>query len=234
MNLELTTVVVLISLIAAFNPCSLGVSVLSVASLLGVGKHPKHAGSHLFVLSSAASLLYAALGIVLTATLLLVPTSLRGFFAVLVGLWVIIVGLIEIKDYFWYGRGISFKMTDRVEKKIYAWTKTHHGHGKGFMLGLYSTVHQLHYTGGLLAASSVIIALSQPTGVVALYSVVWAVVYSLPILLIAASVLYGVQLYNIAHWRENSKAGMRLAIGLLHVLVGWVLIALSTGGLRII
>lgn len=234
MNLELIGVVVLISLIAAFNPCALGVSVLSVASLLGIGKHPRHAGLHLFVLSGAASLFYAALGIVLTGVLLFMPISLRGYFAILVGLWVVVVGLVEIKDYFWYGRGVSFKMTDRVEKKIYTWTKTHHGHGKGFVLGLYSTVHQLHYTGGLLAASSMIIALSQPAGIVPLYSVIWALVYSLPVFLIATSVLYGVQLYNIAHWRENSKAGMRLAIGLLHILIGWVLIAMSTGGLRIV
>lgn len=217
------------SLVAAINPCTMGVFVMSISSLLGSGKHPKHAGVHsmFFALGVGTWALLCA-GAALAA-LSVLSVGAVAYIGLATALVLVVYGLVEIKDYFWYGRGISLKLGKKAEDSIHKWTKKHHSHGRGFLLGLYSSAVSSHYTVPLIIASMVIVRLSGQVSFV--YPVLWAVVYCVPLLSFSQLVLYGVSVFSVASWRENTKSAMRLGIGLLFVLMGWVLIVSSVGGI---
>ena len=228
MSTALVLALVASALIAAVNPCTMGVFVMSISSLLGAGKHPRHAGVHSFFFAVGVALwafFAAALSLLILTWL---PVGVVGYIGLVVAVVLVVSGLIEIKDYFWYGRGLSFKLGARAETSIHKWTKQHHSHVRGLLLGIYSSIVSSHYTFGLIAASMVIVRLSGHVSYG--YPVLWAVVYGLPLLSFSQLVLYGVSVVSISSWREQSKASMRLAIGLLFVLIGWVLILSSVSG----
>ncbi len=228
----LSLLMVLVALVAAINPPTLFVMIASITSLFGKGKHPKHAGLHsaLFALGVGASLFivawlwYLFLGVI--------PTNYIGYIGLFLSLVVVIFGLLEIKDYFWYGKGLSFKLSDKSEKKIHAWTKKHHSHLRGFMLGVYTTFKLSHYTLVLLLASVVLGKLVEPANLSLI--VTWVVSYISPMLLIAILVSIGMNAHSLTQWHEQSKHSMRLSIGLVYVLVGWLILTVMAGGIKLV
>jgi hypothetical protein len=141
-------------------------------------------------------------------------------------------GLLEIKDYFWYGRGLSLKLTEKTEQRIHAWTKKHHSPLRGFMLGIYTSVKMSHYTSILVVMAALIGTLLTSNNY--LLSVIWAFWYVIPILFIAVLSVSGVNPHNLLTWKEQSKHTMRLSIGLLYVLLGWIMLVVLAGGLKLV
>lgn len=107
---------VLIAFVDGFNPCSLWVLTL----LLGM------------VLASGSRQRVAVVGITfLLTTALIYGAFIAGLFSVLafafalpwvrwaVALFALGFGVVNIKDYFWYGRGISFSIPEREKPGIY-------------------------------------------------------------------------------------------------------------------
>jgi len=107
---------VLIAFVDGFNPCSLWVLTL----LLGL------------VISSGSRRRVAVVGIsFLITTALIYGAFIAGLFSVLafafalpwvrwaVALFALGFGLVSIKDYFWYGRGITFSIPERQKPGIY-------------------------------------------------------------------------------------------------------------------
>ncbi len=230
MTFALSLALIVSALIAAVNPCTMGVFVMSISSLLGAGKHPRHAALHSFFFAIGVGVWVGFLAGLSLLVLSYLSVGVIGYVGLVAAALLVMSGLIEIKDYFWYGRGISFKLGKRAESSIHKWTKLHHGNLRGFLLGVYSSIVSTHYTIGLIVASMIIVRLSGQLSV--LYPILWAIVFIVPLLSFSQLVMYGVSVFSISTWREQSKASMRLAIGLLFVLIGWVLILSSVGGVN--
>lgn len=228
----LIALLVFSALIASINPCTMSVLIMSISSLVGKGKHPKHVGVHTFLFGVGVFFTYAAMGTVMMVLLSLAPIGIVGYAALIVGMLISIFGLLEIKDYFWYGKGLSFKLSDKTERKIHAWTKQHHSPIRGLMLGVYTATKLSHYTIILVLMSAIINTLLSDDGY--LLATLWAFWYVLPIILIALLAASGVNSHNLLAWKEQSKHTMRLSIGLLYVLLGWLVLVLLAGGLKLV
>jgi cytochrome c biogenesis protein CcdA len=107
------------ALVDSINPCALGVILFLSSALLRV--------------SSRKDLLVKLGGIYITTVYVVYTLSglgliwfqyelIRKGFAeivgVLVGVFVIVLGLIELKEFFWYGKGISLEITAEHKEKL--------------------------------------------------------------------------------------------------------------------
>ncbi len=218
------------ALIAALNPCTMGVFTMSISSLIGSGKHHRHTGIHSLFFALGVGVTTLGIGSFFFAILQILPLGVMAYVGLLAAFWLVFAGLVEIKDYFWYGRGLTFKLGKRSEAHIHAWTKKHHSHYRGFLLGIYSSLLSAHYTSPLILALMVLVRVTGEGSFV--YPALWAGVYMLPLLSFSQMVLYGVSAYSFTAWREQTKASMRLGVGLLFVLIAWVVMLSVLGGVN--
>jgi hypothetical protein len=229
--ITLLLVTVLTALIAALNPLTIDVVMMSISSLLGKGKHPKHVGSHTASFGAGLFTAYGIAGLAAYWLLRALPIGLVGYVALAVGVALVLFGIVEIKDYFWRGQGFSFGLSAKAESKIHDWTKKHHTHARGFMLGVYTTLRLSHYALILVIGHSVFVILSARYAFA--LPLLWAGAYMLPVLMLAGLVTNGSNIQNLLSWKDSTRHSMRLSIGLLYVLFGWILITLIAGGIKL-
>jgi hypothetical protein len=205
---------------------------MALSVILGKAKHPRHAALHsfMFAVGSLLALLGVSLGLQYFFNIL--PVGVVGYAVVVLSVLITLFGLLEVKDYFWYGKGLSFKLTVRAEHYLHEWTKTHHGAWRGFLLGVVTTLRLSHYTVLLIALIVAINSLLQPD--VYAVPIVWSVFYSLPPMFIAVLLLFGVDAHGLVTWKEQSKHTMRLSIGLVYILFGLIALTVLLGGIRLV
>jgi cytochrome c biogenesis protein CcdA/thiol-disulfide isomerase/thioredoxin len=106
----------LIAFVDGFNPCSLWVLSILLALVLHTGSRRQVAlvGSTFLLVTAAVYALFIV-GLFRIFTVI----DLLGPIQVVVALLAMGFALVNIKDYFWFGRGISFTISDRHKPKIY-------------------------------------------------------------------------------------------------------------------
>ena len=109
-DLPSLSVVVLSAAIDSVNPCAIGVLILMISVVLG----SKKSTGRLLLLGGlyigAIFFTYLIAGLGLVYFLANIPLYVTEYLALLVGLFVILAGLLEIKDFFWYGKGFSLQI----------------------------------------------------------------------------------------------------------------------------
>ena len=221
--------VIIAAIVASVNPPDISVIGMSLACLLGKGKHPRHAGIHTISFALGIFISTAFISTVWHFFILALAPNIAGYLGLLLGTLVAIFGLFEIKDYFWYGRGWSFKLSKKAEAQIHEWTKNHHSHWRGFLLGIFTNFKLSHYTLVLVLATTTLTALIEPSK--SYTGLLWAGAYTLPLIVVALLIIAGAEPHSLTAWKEQSKHLMRLSIGLAYVLIGWTLLTVLSGGL---
>lgn len=224
-------IVLLGALIASFNPCTLSVMLMAISSLFGKKRHPHHAATYIALFALGIFLCYSVLGTALSLVLGALPTGLVGYIGIVTSFILVLFGIFEIKDYFWYGKGWSFKLSAKAESAIHSWTKKHHSPARGFLLGIYTALRLSHYTLVMVLAYSLLFEFSPSKHF--LLPTIWALWYVVPLLLVAVLVASGANVHSLLSWKEESKHVMRLSIGLLYVALGWILLVFLAGGLHL-
>lgn len=214
--------------IDSINPCAIGVLILMISVLLGSGKSVKR----MVILGSAyifaifATYLVAGLGLVYFFTS--IPILIAEYLSIAVGILVIFAGLLEIKDYFWYGKGMSLQIPHVFAKKIQDWSGSKTTFFGVMLLGAFVAAVELPCTGAPYLAIITVLRIDFDMvafGLMVLYNLIFVA----PLLIILGLVASGVKLSKVAKWKEEGKGGMRLAIGLLLVALGWILILIANG-----
>ena len=107
----------------SINPCAIGVLILMISVLMGGGKSVRRilllGGLYIF----AIFLTYFLAGLGLLYFLAAIPLFVTEYISITVGSIIVLFGLVEIKDYFWYGRGFSLGIPVYFAKKIHNLTK---------------------------------------------------------------------------------------------------------------
>lgn len=224
MPTELTLPVVLIAAaIDSINPCAIGVLLFLATVMLKVS-------------SQRGALL--RLGTVYITTVYVVYTLsglgliwfqyelIRRGFAEIVGVTVgglaVALGLIEIKDFFWYGTGISLEIPPRYKEKITEMAQTISMPGM-IMIGGFVALVELPCTGGPYLAITAILAKSFDMQAF-LYLLLYNGIFVLPLLVILVMIYYGATTLRMKKWRETKRKWMNLASGLLMIVLGVFLI----------
>ncbi len=219
--------VIITALVDSVNPCAIGVLILLVSVMLAT----KQSRARMFFLSSlyiiTVGLIYFIAGLGLVQFLHTIPLVVTMILSVTAAIILVIGGLIEIKDYFWYGKGISLHIPARAVKTIHQMSKKITLLGIIF-LGVFVAAVELPCTGGPYLAITLLLSQSFNTTAVLLLAL-YNFIFILPLIAIVGVILLGGKIYNIKRWKMKYRKYMRLAVGIILILLAWLLIFIANG-----
>lgn len=232
MGIDLPTlsVVIISALIDSINPCAIGVLILMVSVVLG-GKGSTRkllflGGLYIF----AIFVTYLLAGLGLIYFLSNVPLFVAEYLALIVGTFVILAGLLEIKDFFWYGKGLSLQIPAVFAEKIHKYSKNITVPGVIF-LGMFIAGVELPCTGAPYLAIITMLSLNFDFYAFMLL-ILYNIIFVAPLIVILLLVAGGTKVSKIKKWKQANKGYMRFAIGFMLIGLGWLLILIANGAIN--
>ena len=226
-DLPTLSVVVTTALIDSINPCAIGVLILMISVILSgkgsVGRMLLLGGLYIF----AVFAVYLLAGLGLVYFLASIPLWVTEYLSIAVGTLIIVAGILEIKDFFWYGRGFSLQIPAYFADKIHHMAKRVTIPGV-ILLGAFVSGVELPCTGAPYLAIITLLSFNFNFSAFLLL-VLYNILFIAPLLVILLMVAAGVHINRIKQWKEDKKHYMRLGIGLLLVALGWLLILIANG-----
>ncbi len=203
------------ALVDSINPCAIAVLVFLLLALISAGSR-KRALKIALIYIAAVYITYflAGLGIFRAIQKL---TQITHAIYVGAGILVILAGLIEIKDFFWYGKGISLKIPasarPRIEKLASRGTIP-----AVVLLGFFVSMFELPCTGGIYLAILTMLSISKINALP--YLLLYNFIFVLPLIVITFAVYKGTNPQLVEKWRLKERKWMRLAAGLVMIALG--------------
>ncbi len=223
--------VIITAAIDSINPCAIGVLILMISVILGSGGSIKRMVFLGFVYTASVFVVYLAAGIGLVYYFASIPLFVVEYLSISVGIIVIFVGLLEIKDYFWYGRGFSLSIPKTASQKLHNYASRMSVFGIMF-LGAFVSAVELPCTGAPYLA--IITILSQYFDFKALMLLVlYNFIFVSPLIIIILLIAAGKKIEDIQQWKQDSRGTMRLFIGLLLIALSWFLILIANGTINL-
>ena len=214
------------ALLDSINPCVFGVLIFLLAFMTRVFKTRNKMLLGGLLYTSVVYATYFGIGYGLKEIVSLSDVISTGFywFAAIVAL---VAGLLEIKDYFWYGKGFSLQMIPGASKRLKMFTtklevlnRTHPRWSLLFIgfLGVFVVLVELPCTGApYLAVIALIEAKSSVYGVPLL--LLYNFIFILPLFAIIGVAYFG-KGSGMEVWRQKHRGSMRLAVGLFLIAIG--------------
>jgi cytochrome c biogenesis protein CcdA len=230
LNQDLTLPIVLgAAAIDSINPCAIGVILFLASVLLKLSDKKRHLLQlgGVYILTVYIVYVLSGLGLIWFQRTL-IQKGLAELVGILVGGFVIILGLIEIKQFFWYGKGISLEMAPRHKEKLVQMAQKITLPGI-VAIGAFVAVVELPCTGGPYLAITAILAKSFDMRAFA-YLLLYNFIFVLPLIVIVLMIYFGASTLKLKRWREDNRKWMNLASGLLMLILGGLLIAYYTFG----
>ena len=213
-------------LIDGINPCAFGVLIFLLAYLAKTAKNNKgkmilHGLTYIF----AVFLTYFLVGLLLLPIISQLGQTFVILYIVLATI-IIIAGLLEIKDYFWYGKWFSLSIFPKEAERIKKYGKKISGKLYiVFFLGVFVALVELPCTGAVYLAVLSLMSLSGLTIGNFTFLIIYNLLFVLPLIIILFLVANGMSTDKFNKWRKKNRALMRLFIGLLLIGLGaWMLL----------
>ena len=231
MGNELTLgIIITAAILDSINPCVLGVLIFLIAFMTRMFKSSTRMLLAGLLYSTVVYITYLVLGIgILKVTL---STSFAGAFYWGAALVAIVAGLLEIKDYFWYGKGFSLQMLPGASERIKYWTsslekmETRHPlllFATIVGLGIFVVLVELPCTGAPYLA--VLALLSKGAYATALpLLLIYNFIFILPLLAVIFISYFGVSSKRLEIWRHENRGLMRLVVGVFMLCLGFYML----------
>lgn len=199
------------------NPCAFAVLLFIMAFLLQISSSKKR------LLKVTTSYIFALLSINILLGVLYYFTSVRtGSPELIRGIAIalaLFTGLINIKDYFYYGKGLTLKIPESSRKHIEGLTK------KATVpaaLALGSLVALLEAPCSIPIYLTVVEVLKgHGSSLLAImpYVLVYNIMFILPLVILALVIYYGGEAKVLERWRDSHKRMMKLMLGTILILL---------------
>ncbi|NIT03529.1 hypothetical protein GTO10_01135 [Candidatus Saccharibacteria bacterium] len=224
---ELTLPIVLAAAaVDSINPCVFGVLIFLIAYMTKVFKSPKRMllGGLIYTVTVYLTYLALGFGIIRVA----VSVGISNFFYFLAAGIAIAAGLLEIKDFFWYGRGFSLQLIPGSAQRIKFYASQMERFEKrhpalsllvAAFLGVFVVFVELPCTGAPYFAILALLAKGKYASAVP-YLLLYNLVFITPLIFIIALSYFGTSSEAIENWRKKHRRLMRLGIGLFLLALG--------------
>ncbi|NOZ81211.1 MAG: hypothetical protein GXP63_06085 [DPANN group archaeon] len=219
-------VVIGTALVDSINPCAIGVLILLIATLLGLAEDRKKMltiGS-IYIFVVFLTYLFAGFGLLVFIQRMDFASTLSLVVAVLV----ILMGLVELKDFFWYGKGISLSIPKKSAKKIMKLIDNV-SVPSAIVLGFFVAAVELPCTGGPYLAITTLLAKIGFSVQVFWLLIVYNLIFVLPLVVILLLVYFGVKAEQIKDWKQENRKWMRLFTGIVLIVLGVFLLLWEQG-----
>lgn len=226
MEITSLTVPILVgaAIIDSVNPCAFGVLIFLLAYLLKAFPSRRSVLTHGLAYISAVFLTYLIAGLFLLPVISQLGRVSAGVY-VGIGVLLIMFGILEIKDFFFYGRGPSLSIFPSASRRIEALVGRITGKlSTSFFLGVFVALVELPCTGAVYLGVLALVSLAGLTANNFLLLALYNLLFVLPLVIILFLIHRGGQAEKFEMWREKYRGYMRLAIGLLLMaLGGWMI-----------
>lgn len=228
-DLRLPTVIVT-ALVDSINPCAIGVLVLLVSALLVLTEHRKRMLITGIIYVTAVFVTYFLAGLGLLTVIH--KLQIGEMVGIMTGFLVIVLGLVEIKDFFFYGKGFSLSIpksqVERIKKYAEEGTIV-----AAIILGIIVSAVELPCTGGPYLAITTLLA-EKFDFLAVMYLLLYNFIFVLPLIVIVLLAYFGTSALDIKHWKNKYKRWMRLTTGLLMIGLGVLLILFAQGTITLV
>ncbi len=221
-NLTLPTVIIA-ALADSLNPCAFSVMIFLMLTLLAIGSRKKMLKIGLvYIVSVYLVYFLAGLGILAALQAFGLVSKWLLYAAAAVS---IIAGLINIKDFFWYGKGFTLAIPESKKPVIEKYIKKA-SIPAAVILGMLVALFELPCTGGFYLAILALLAQKATYDRGLLYLVMYNLFFIVPLLVILFIVYYGASPAKLEQWRTAKRKWLRLLMGVVLVGLGISLIFL--------
>ena len=225
MKEDLTLAIVLgAAAIDSINPCAIGVLLFLGSILLRVSSKKTILLNLGFTYILTVYIVYSLSGLgLIWFQVTLIRYGFAESVGIIVGVLVIVLGLIEIKDFFWYGKGISLEISPQHKEKLTKMAEKISWLGI-ITIGGFVAMVELPCTGGPYLAITAILAKSFDMKAF-IYLLIYNFIFILPLLIILLLLYFGTSTLKLKQWRQKNRKWMNLSSGLLMISLGVLLIA---------
>lgn len=224
--LDLTLAAILLgAMVDAINPCEFAVLIILMTTILATG-NPRKALRAGLAFAASIFISYFLMGLGLYKAL-----NLGGFsswFFKLIGWIAFILGLLNIKDYFWYGKGflmeVPLSWRPRMKKLIYSVTSPIGAFFIGFLVSLFL----LPCTSGPYIVILGMLAKKVFDTQAVLYLILYNLIFISPMILISFAVYKGFDPAKAEKIRQKRLRTLHLIAGIIMlimavvILMGWI------------
>jgi len=224
-SLNLTPVAVICgAAVDAINPCALSILILLMASMLIEGERKKALlVGFSFIAAIYLSYFFLGLGalkLIRTYTL----TYSRVFYDV-VGVIALIFGVLNIKDYFWYGAGGFIMEVPRrwrpKMKSLITGAATPWG---AFTIGFIISLFLLPCLSGPYIVILGMLAAKATFWKAFLYMILYNLIFVAPMIIVVLAMYFGLPPEKAENWRKEKIRLLHLIAGIVLILLGVVIL----------
>ena len=228
---ELTIgIIVVAALVDSINPCVFGVLIFLIAFMTRMFKSPKKMLLGGLLYSAVVYATYLLLGFgILKIT---VGIGIASTFYWIAAIIAIVAGFLEIKDYFWYGRGFSLQMIPGGAQRIKYYTNKIEKMERRSpallilttaALGVLVVLVELPCTGAPYLAILGMLSTGSYTSAVPLL-LLYNLIFVLPLFVIIGIAYFGKSSDRLEAWRKEHRGLMRLGMGIFLLALGFYMI----------
>ena len=208
----------------AINPCEFAILILLMASMLAaesehITKDRKKALYTGITFIVGIFIAYFLMGIGLMEFIRKYTLNFSGYFYKIIGALAIIIGLLNIKDYFWYGKGFLMEVPLSWRPKMKGLIRGITTPVGGFLIALLVSLFLLPCTAGPYVVILGMLAHKVTFSKALSYLVLYNLIFILPMLAIVLLIYYGLSPERAENWRQKK-------LRLLHLVAGIILIGL--------
>ena len=231
MGQELTLPLVIgAAVIDSINPCVFGVLIFLIAFMTKIFKSPSKMLVFGLLYTSVVYATYLLLGFGILK--LAIGSGFASSFYWGAALIAILAGLLEIKDYFWYGKGFSLQMVPGGSERIKYYTSRIENMEQSHpallvlttaLLGVFVVMVELPCTGApYLAILGLLSKGAYATAVPLL--LLYNLIFIFPLFIIIGIAYFGTTTEALEEWRKEHRGLMRLGIGIFLLLLCFYMI----------
>lgn len=213
------------AVIDSINPCAFGVLIFLLAYLVKTVKDKTKVWIHGLVYILAVFITYFSAGLILLPLIGTLGQFSVTFYRI-IGIIVVLFGLLELKDFFWYGKGPSLALLPGASQRIKMYVNTiSDSVYSAFFLGVFVALVELPCTGAVYLAILSMMTLYGVSATNIFWLFMYNVIFILPLVVILFAFQRGLTAEKMEAWRKKHRKLMRLAIGgLLLFLGGWMIV----------
>ncbi len=136
----------------------------------------------------------------------------------------IIAGLINIKDFFFFGRGFSLTIPQSKKHLISRYVKRA-SFPAAVILGILVSMFELPCTGGVYLAILSLLASGTTLSIAVSYLLLYNIIFISPLFIILFAVYFGFSPERIDNWRLKKRRWLRLVMGVVMMLIGILMLS---------
>lgn len=223
-------IIITAAAVDSINPCVFGVLIFLIAFMTRIFKSPQKMLLGGLLYTAVVYVTYLMLGFgILKIT---VSTGFSNVFYWIGAIIAIIAGLLEIKDYFWYGKGFTLQMLPggniRIKKYTSMIEKAEGKHPLFLLLttaalGVFVVLVELPCTGAPYLAILAMLSKGSFAAAVPLL-LLYNLVFILPLFIIIGIAYFGTSSERLESWRKEHRGVMRLGMGLFLLALGFYML----------